>query len=1086
MNYNCIPLVTLLTVCAYSTTSVADVLSSATTTELVEPAATYDSEASMLNMRVKTVIQAGSCLTGDYTGCTLNDVLDDVDGSDDFKPEIRVHMTADNYPDDGLVSNAEMHQQSATSRNVPQKSFRVKLDKTVGLWSGEGIIQLEKGFWDFSRIRNKLSHDLFIDIPNLPSMRSQFINFKVEDQGPEDDYGLYTQVEHFGEAYLTRRGWDKDSRVYKAKDFYFKTDPAFALNAAGVPLDKDAFGKKVEINAGNDHSNFANMLRDLNNPALNFNTEVFDKYFNKDNYLTWLSVNILLGNADTDTRNFYLYNPKGSEKFYFVPSDYSTALGSQGDNQPRSALSHANWWNQQIHKQFLRQPGNLDLLRKAVEEIKAKYLTREALQQKADSYYDLVFPLISTAPDIDDLYLGGSTSEKIAAYNLLFTSLADQVAVNYDQFVSKIGDPMLFWMYQPTATNDDYQFTWTRSESLIGQAIAYDFEISTSVRFEADSIVVSRKGLQATSVTIPWNYASGNYFSRVIARDVNAPEQYWQAAINSVQTSSGEVYGVIAFNATIDNSNDDVVGNPDNVSTSQNSAITIDVLANDIGTGLEIVSSNPWSQKGGTVAIADNKINYKPRNGFLGVDKLWYVLKNAQGRSNFSEVTITVSAVSSANPVGTPDSVSTSSNTPVIIDVLANDIGAGLTLVSSNPWSSKGGNVSVANERIVYSPKQDFIGEDKLWYVFQDSQGRTNYSEVVINVTGTAEYPVAISDDITTALNTVIFFDALANDTGVGLQITEVNDYSVNGGRVAIVDGGLRYTPKPNYIGADSFWYSIADSLGRTNAVEVTVTVTGNGTGITDATHLLMQVDFLKKQRFVWGEAGGTKNMKAAQASSAGSFQLKVSNDPNLLDNQLITYLSTDGQYYTVATSQSSGDTINLKTALPAPIAEGGDVWNFYKNASHPNTIGYRSLADFALRNADTAELNTGKHVLLGDSWFSSFGIRERLAEKLPNAQFINLGVGGDTAADLLGRFDSQVAPQSPDVVWLIAGTNDYYQDVSVEAYISNMEKIIVKINAMGAKAMVFDSSIAPSNSGSDALTEKSRQYADALAELLN
>jgi len=57
---------------------------------------------------------------------------------------------------------------------------------------------------------------------------------------------------------------------------------------------------------------------------------------------------------------------------------------------------------------------------------------------------------------------------------------------------------------------------------------------------------------------------------------------------------------------------------------------------------------------------------------------------------------------------------------------------------------------------------------------------------------------------------------------------------------------------------------------------------------------------------------------------------------------------------------------------------------------------------------------------------------------------------------------------------------------VSVETFKSNMQKLIAKINALGAKAMVFDSSVAPLMSGSNALTEKSHQYAKAIEDLLN
>lgn len=137
----------------------------------------------------------------------------------------------------------------------------------------------------------------------------------------------------------------------------------------------------------------------------------------------------------------------------------------------------------------------------------------------------------------------------------------------------------------------------------------------------------------------------------------------------------------------------------------------------------------------------------------------------------------------------------------------------------------KGGNVTVTNNRIVYKPKQGFIGQDKLWYVFKDSQGRANSAQVTINVTGAAAYPVAITDNIITNVNTVRTFNALANDTGAGLRITSVNGYSSKGGRVFIVNGQLRYIPKSGFRGSDNFWYVIRDSLNRSNSAKVNVTV---------------------------------------------------------------------------------------------------------------------------------------------------------------------------------------------------------------------------------------------------------------------
>ena len=554
--------VLLLTACSlYATHINADVLSSTTVSDLVEPAGTYRSTApNRLSMKIKTVIGSGACAPDVYDGCTLNDVLNDIDGSDDFKPEIKVHMTSDGFPDDGLVSNAEIRQRGATSRNAPQKSFRVKLDSSDALWNGERRLQLIKSFNDVSRIRNKLSYDLFTEIPNLPSMRTQFIDLSIEDQGSVEEYGLYTQVEYFGKEYLQRRGWDKDSGVYKAESFYFKNDPAFALDAQGEPLDEDAFEALMEIKRGDDHTQFVAMLEDLNNPSLDFTTQVFNKYFNKDNYLTWLAVNVLLANDDTNFHNYYLYNPKGSEKFYMVPWDYDLSLGASFDtnymtreDKPRWTQSHTNWWGQELHQQFLRQPGNLELLKQAALEIKNKYLTQAKLQQKASSYYDVVFPLISSSPDFDNLYVpGGTDPERVASYNQIFNSLSGKVEQNYQRFLEHLGDPMPFMLYKPElGDNGVIKFSWAQSETLTNAGIQYDLEVSTTPTFDSGTIVETIKQLSDTEHTLTWTHATGSYYYRVIARDASAPTEFWQIGYNPITLDSGkEIYGVIAFTAT--------------------------------------------------------------------------------------------------------------------------------------------------------------------------------------------------------------------------------------------------------------------------------------------------------------------------------------------------------------------------------------------------------------------------------------------------------------------------------------------------------------------------------------------------------
>ena len=269
----------------------------------------------------------------------------------------------------------------------------------------------------------------------------------------------------------------------------------------------------------------------------------------------------------------------------------------------------------------------------------------------------------------------------------------------------------------------------------------------------------------------------------------------------------------------------------DSINASGSGRITIDALANDNGNGLVLNALNPWSQKGGNVALLSNKITYKPKAGFNGLDKIWYSFKDNQGRSNSGVVNISVTGNDDATnvyPTATADNVTVPTGTARTIDVLANDTGSGLVLNVPNAWSQKGGNVSRVNNKLVYKSKTGFIGSDKIWYVFKDALGRSNNGQVNITVTGggTSALPVANADNFTTRRNTAATLDILANDTASGgIAISTLYAYTAKGGTTTKVNGKVRYTPKTNFTGEDNFWYVMIDAQGRTNSAQVKINV---------------------------------------------------------------------------------------------------------------------------------------------------------------------------------------------------------------------------------------------------------------------
>ena len=302
-------------------------------------------------------------------------------------------------------------------------------------------------------------------------------------------------------------------------------------------------------------------------------------------------------------------------------------------------------------------------------------------------------------------------------------------------------------------------------------------------------------------------------------------EVFWY----SIKDVSGAVYGTkITMTVTGVDTGAYPVATPDTATTPAGQSVSIDIFANDTGAGLTIIDINSSSYNGGSIVMSGNLAVYTPRSGYAGDDTFWYAFSDSQGRTNSTSVTVTVTGVDAgAFPSGVADAVSTVKNTTATFDVLANDIGSNLTLTESNQWSLLGGSVSIVNNKIVYTPKADFVGEDKLWYVFSDGIGRTNNGEVVITVSdAAAPFPVAVSDSVSTSVNTAVTIQPLLNDIGSGLSITEVNAYSLNGGTISQSGSQLVYTPKANYTGSDNFWYAISDSLGRTNAIQVFVTIT--------------------------------------------------------------------------------------------------------------------------------------------------------------------------------------------------------------------------------------------------------------------
>jgi VCBS repeat-containing protein len=297
----------------------------------------------------------------------------------------------------------------------------------------------------------------------------------------------------------------------------------------------------------------------------------------------------------------------------------------------------------------------------------------------------------------------------------------------------------------------------------------------------------------------------------------------------TVEDPSGES-STTTVTIAVDPTNDTPVAVVDSATTAEDSAVVIDVLANDSdadGDALSIVgTSNPAN---GSVTInGDGTLSYTPDPDFVGTDTFEYTVEDASGASSTATVTVDVDPTNDA-PVAVIDNTSTDEDTAVVIDVLANDTDMdGDVLSVTSTTDPANGSVTINGDgTLTYTPDPDFEGTDSFEYTMEDPDGATSTATVTVEVNPANDPPVAVVDTATTAEDTALVIDVLANDTdpdGDALTVTGVGD-PANGSAVVNGDGTITYTPDPDFEGTDSFAYTVQDPSGATSMATVTVTV---------------------------------------------------------------------------------------------------------------------------------------------------------------------------------------------------------------------------------------------------------------------
>lgn len=557
----------------------------------------------------------------------------------DFKPYVRVLFSADGYtPDPALAAkgNGQMKLNGHSTRCAEQKGYEIELGKGVDPtlqalvqpYNGLMNVLLKKHPYDLTRIRNALSFYLFRSVPDMVSRPTWFLHATFVDQSGDpntqkylssdglntygctrlstsgqtvtSDCGLFGDIEEDDNWMLTHKQ-DPNGQFWEAQNFWFA--PATISGEDGkvdltkLSPDSKTFQTVIEPqDKGYDPADLISMLNAVNG-GLNYYSvtdypndfeTAFNQYFHPDNFRAWLAMNILVGNQDTNTQNFFLYKPSTSTKFYFAPWDYDGAWGFNNQTgvkpllQSRATQGVSNWWDMLLVRRYLMAAGEAGQLTDKVNQLRGTVFSDANIQNVINTALSISAvngvenqPPDNAFPDVGSIATV-TTAQRQDEIARLYTSVVAQNVADYEVSLKR---PMPVTGQDVTNVGQAVTFTSEPSFSIAGNPLVYDLVLAkapwpnlfnsnqndtkcqalpadTPVHLMPTSEVVwigydnsaaqLAQGIPLPALVAPAPGTQDQYYLQVIARD--ATTNYCQIADGSTTDSDGsDAFGVFGF-----------------------------------------------------------------------------------------------------------------------------------------------------------------------------------------------------------------------------------------------------------------------------------------------------------------------------------------------------------------------------------------------------------------------------------------------------------------------------------------------------------------------------------------------------------
>lgn len=447
--------------------------------------------------------------------------------------------------------NATVQIRGQTSSRNAQKNYKIELKRNKGSWNGQRTINLNKHQSDGLRFRNELAYKLLQGIPQLMSLRTQFVHLYVKDltaggNAAFEDYGLYTQVEQLNKTALRTHGLDENAHLYKINFFEFFRYEDIIRMEDDPEFDREAFEKLLEIKGDSDHTKLIEMLDALNDYSVSID-EILDTYFDRENLMYWLGFQILIGNVDTQSRNVYLYSPQNSQTWYLIPWDHDSSLFNSEYEQKGFAgkgsweCGVSNYWGNVLFQRCLKSEDFRKELDGVIQELR-EYLSEERVGELANRYAEVVKPYAYRMPDLMHVEL---TQQE---YEQVLSAVPGEIEENYQLYRESLEKPMPFFIGVPEASGGELTIRWDSAYDFDAEDITYTVEIARDYLFT--DVIYTKEGQPLPEIVTKLP-TPGQYFVRIRATNESGQTQ---DAMDYYVTDAGKHFGMKCFYVNEDGS----------------------------------------------------------------------------------------------------------------------------------------------------------------------------------------------------------------------------------------------------------------------------------------------------------------------------------------------------------------------------------------------------------------------------------------------------------------------------------------------------------------------------------------------------